>query len=94
MENFNKFIIKSKAQIDDEFLVDQIIKVQKQMDLVHGGISIGSTKFPRFSLLRYMLKEGHIRNNDKLMKFVEFTFTKMSQGGIYDQIRVDYVVTQ
>ena len=34
-----------------------------------------------------MLKEGHIRNNDKLMKFVEFTFTKMSQGGIYDQIR-------
>lgn len=87
LENFNKFIIKSKAQIDDEFLVDQIIKVQKQMDLVHGGISIGSTKFPRFSLLRYMLKEGHIRNNDKLMKFVEFTFTKMSQGGIYDQIR-------
>jgi len=85
LDSSNQIMVKSKTEITDEILVKEITNIQERMDWKFGGVD-RSPKFPRFSLLRFLLKEGHIRQAEELIRFVKFTFDKMSRGGIYDQL--------
>jgi uncharacterized protein len=55
-----------------------------KFDTVWGGLQ-KAPKFPMPSIWLFLLRHGHVTNNQQLVDHVHFTLIKMAQGGIYDQ---------
>ena len=54
-------------------------------DNIDGGIE-GAPKFPMPNAYSFLLKYGHLSNNNKILDHIKLTLDKMAFGGIYDQI--------
>lgn len=90
MEGLNQYIdYVSKNEeglvLSDDLFTSQIMALQKRFDRTFGGFG-PAPKFPRVSTLRFLLQEGMIRGEKKIVDFVRFSFHKMANGGIYDQL--------
>lgn len=57
----------------------------KKFDPVDGGIK-KSPKFPMPSVWQYLATYANLTNDEKALKHLEFTLTKIADGGIYDHI--------
>eukprot|EP00210_Caulerpa_lentillifera_P005905 g5646.t1 len=99
MDELSKALNKQKTSDMDsdlqEFTIQTLMNSTRQLktafDPVHGGFS-RAPKFPRPSEIHALLAEYHrLQNEDselaqELLKMIEFTLEKMSNGGIYDHI--------
>lgn len=57
----------------------------KKFDPVDGGIK-KSPKFPMPSVWQYLATYANLTNDEKALEHLEFTLTKIADGGIYDHI--------
>ena len=67
------------------FLKANIKKWKNELDNEYGGQN-KAPKFPMPSHLSFLLRYSHQYNDKNLQNYVTNTLTKMSNGGIYDQI--------
>lgn len=74
-----------KSEFKDDILLKQIEIINTELDYVNGGKKT-DIKFPLPSLLRACLEIGTRQNNPKLIQFVETTLSKISNGGMQDQL--------
>ncbi|MHA2501901.1 MAG: thioredoxin domain-containing protein [Candidatus Kariarchaeaceae archaeon] len=72
-------------ELSEDLYYKEIIGLQSRFDTQFGGIG-GAPKFPRIETLRYLLREGLVKDIKEAISFVSFTYHKMSRGGIYDQL--------
>ena len=59
--------------------------IAQKYDVRHGGFE-GAPKFPPTMALDFLLRYWRRTGTDYALEMVKYTFCKMSQGGIYDQI--------
>ncbi|MHA2503854.1 MAG: thioredoxin domain-containing protein, partial [Candidatus Kariarchaeaceae archaeon] len=85
LDSSNKVVLSGSKSLSDNIFVAELSALQERMDWKYGGFS-GEPKFPRFSTLEFLLKEGMRRDSDTLKQFVKSTIIKMSNGGIYDRL--------
>ncbi len=81
----NQYLTEVPGELSEEMYQEQVKLIQGRFDHKYGGIG-SAPKFPRIATFRYLLQEGHNSKNDAVTDFVKFTFHRMSQGGIYDQL--------
>ena len=82
------YLLRTNEEKVDRFeniLTKTINSLEKQFDWKFGGVG-DAPKFPRVATLRLLLHYGFRNEKEKLIKFVEFTFEKMMNGGIYDHV--------
>ncbi|MBL7919463.1 MAG: thioredoxin domain-containing protein [Bacteroidia bacterium] len=71
--------------IDKKLLKASIEKWKTGLDNEHGGPN-RAPKFPLPSNYQYLLRYAILNKDEELLKHVNLTLTKMSYGGIYDQL--------
>ena len=74
-----------KNNITKEIIEKCAVNFQKRFDTKNGG-SIGAPKFMMPNNYLFLLRYGHLTNNESILNHVHFTLQKMSYGGIYDQL--------
>jgi uncharacterized protein YyaL (SSP411 family) len=85
LRSMGAYMYQQSKHVTEEDYKKEILELQRKMDHRDGGIG-SAPKFPRFSVLRFLLHEGFLKEKQELIDFVRFTFTKMMRGGIYDQL--------
>ena len=83
-------ILKTKKEIIIEKISNDILdkvlnKAKNEFDNKFGGFK-GAPKFPMESTLDLLIDSYLLSKDKELLKNLEFTFTKMAMGGIFDQI--------
>lgn len=81
----NRILENTPVAVSEQLFDAAIATLQQGFDTKYGGIG-GAPKFPRISSLRFLLQEAYYRKRNDLLAFVQLTFEKMRQGGIYDQL--------
>jgi uncharacterized protein YyaL (SSP411 family) len=76
---------KAPVLFERKILNDAVNELEKVLDFKLGG-QIGEPKFPMPSNLNFLLRYSFQNNDKALQDYVLMTLTKMSNGGIYDQI--------
>lgn len=78
-------INKDNVTYNKETLTQLVTKWKKTLDFEYGGLQ-NAPKFPMPNHLEFLLRYSAQNKDKPLQTFVETTLTKMSNGGIYDQI--------
>ncbi len=76
---------KGKAIFTKDYLKKTVDKWANSFDKKNGG-TVRTPKFPLPNNYEFLLRYAIQANDNDIMKMVNLTLTKMSQGGIYDQI--------
>ena len=76
---------KQPVDFEAQKLRQAVIELRKSLDFKLGGQK-GSPKFPMPTNLNFLLRYSFQSGNKELENYVLNTLTKMSNGGIYDQI--------
>lgn len=71
--------------LSQEVLEKCVVNWEKRFDNELGGPK-KAPKFPIPNNYSFLLKHAHLTGDEKLLKHVELTMTKMACGGIYDQL--------
>ncbi len=77
--------IKNAVPANAKLLKHGVDGWKNRFDMKDGG-SAGAPKFPMPVNLNFLLYYGFMKNDEKLLEFVETTLKKMARGGIYDQV--------
>lgn len=77
--------VENVTPVSSRIIEQGIESWKRSFDVKEGGRE-GAPKFPMPVNLDFLLYYGFIREDDKVMKYVETTLDKMARGGIYDQI--------
>jgi uncharacterized protein YyaL (SSP411 family) len=85
LKSLGEYMYQSQGDLTEELFAKEIAGIQKRFDGTDGGIG-SAPKFPRISLFRFLLQEGHSKGIPDLIGYTRFTYYKMSKGGIYDQL--------
>lgn len=85
VRNMEHISVKSNATIPNNFLVEHLKTWERFLDFENGG-TIGAPKFPVPSNLIFLLRYGHLSNEDKMLSYVKTSLDNIANGGIYDQI--------
>ncbi len=73
------------AKISLNTIKETIDKAKSIFDIHFGGFG-NAPKFPQPSLLRFLLQQGTVTNDEELINMVLTTCKAMAKGGIYDQL--------
>ncbi|MGD1835487.1 MAG: thioredoxin domain-containing protein [Nitrososphaeraceae archaeon] len=76
---------ENMLKIDRSILKESASNLLQIADPLHGGFG-QSPKFPNTSNLLFLLRYYDLSGNTQFLNFVEFTATKMLQGGIHDHV--------
>ncbi|WP_231850246.1 thioredoxin domain-containing protein [Winogradskyella sp. PG-2] len=76
---------KASVQFDAKMLKIVVDEFKPLLDFKIGGLK-GEPKFPMPSNLNFLLRYSFQKNSKELLDYVLTSLTKMSNGGIYDQI--------
>ncbi len=76
---------KKPVEFDSKTLNYAVEELKQSLDFRQGGQK-GEPKFPMPSNLNFLLRYSFQNNNEELKSFVLTSLTKMTNGGIYDQI--------
>jgi uncharacterized protein YyaL (SSP411 family) len=74
-----------EASFEPELMQQAYWNLRATLDGVHGGVQ-KTPKFPMPVLWEFLLKWGHLEQDQVALKAVNLTLQKMAWGGIYDQI--------
>jgi len=74
-----------RKNLSNEVLEKCIKNWEKRFDNTLGG-PMKAPKFPLPNNYSFLLKHAYLNKDEKLLKHVELTLTKMAMGGIYDQL--------
>jgi len=85
VSEFSHLATEETHALSKEALEAAIGKWQKRFDRTEGG-NLGAPKFPMPNNYLFLLRYGHLSNNDELLKQVHLTLGKMACGGIYDHV--------
>jgi len=77
---------KNESAIINKDVIEKAALVfQKRFDTKNGG-SIGAPKFMMPNNYLFLLRYGHLTNDEAILNHVHFTLQKMAHGGLYDQL--------
>jgi uncharacterized protein len=85
VSDLKRFSITSESTMEVNDL-DAMFKIlERRFDTIWGGIE----KAPKFimpTIWQFLLRYHHLTDNQRALEMVKLTLTKISQGGIYDQL--------
>ena len=83
-------VVDAATSVEGEFTLELLELAAKgltrQPDRIHGGLHVGSPKFPSPMNLEYLLRYVAYTGDQITLNIVTFTLRKMAEGGIYDQL--------
>ena len=92
LNNINRSI-KISGEIDDDVFDKTFQNFEKNYDKIFGGFG-KSPKFPKPHDYMFLLNYYHRTNNKDALDMVKYSLDKMREGGIYDQIDLDFIDIQ
>ncbi len=85
IDEFINLPLNNSININQQIIDACVINFQKRFDTINGG-SIGAPKFMMPNNYLFLLRYGHLTNNEGILNHVHFTLQKMAHGGIYDHL--------
>ncbi|MCE7735050.1 MAG: thioredoxin domain-containing protein [Candidatus Heimdallarchaeota archaeon] len=85
LKSLGEYMYRSKGELSEDIFTKELTSIRGRFDGKDGGIGT-APKFPRISVFRFLLQEGHTKNLTDLIGFTRFTYHKMAKGGLYDQL--------
>ncbi len=85
MSDLQRFSKNSESTFEVSDLNPMFNILESRFDLIWGGIE-KAPKFVMPTIWQFLLRYYHLTNNKSALSMVTLTLTKMSQGGIYDQL--------
>jgi len=85
IDEFINFSLSDSTHINQYIIDTCASNFQKRFDTINGG-SIGAPKFMMPNNYLFLLRYGHLTNNEGVLNHVHFTLLKIARGGIYDHL--------
>ncbi|HYZ85007.1 MAG TPA: thioredoxin domain-containing protein [Bryobacteraceae bacterium] len=85
LEQMSRVAARGKRSLDKGLLDSAYFPFRRSYDATYGGFG-GAPKFPRPSAFNFLLRYGHLRDNDEAIEMVIHTLRSMARGGMNDQL--------